>query len=125
MDTLADVGGQWVPPGGDHTGSEVIKILEEQSKHGLIMSGIVAWIQVNYNHRATDFWKKRAEQSWKNEEVTAAREAIKAAAGEKLETLVPGMAKKRTEKGNDSKKKKELDDIIESVMGKLYIGELK
>ena len=116
MNTLADVGGQWVPPGGDQTGSEVIKILEEQSKHGLIMSGIVAWIQINYNRGATDIWKKIAEQSWKNEEVTAAREAIKAAAGEKLEILVPGMTKTRTEKGKDSKKKKELDDIIESVI---------
>ena len=93
MDTLADVGGQWIPPGGDHTGSEVIKILEEHSKHGLIMSGVVAWIQINYNSGASDIWRKIAEQSWKDEEVTAAREAIKAAVGEKLDTLVPDMAR--------------------------------
>ena len=60
MNTLADVGGQWVPPGGDQTGSEVMKILEEQSKNGLVISGIVAWIQNNYNHGATNIWRKIA-----------------------------------------------------------------
>ena len=116
MNTLDNVGGQWVPPGGDQAGGEVIKILEEQSKHGLVISGVVAWIQINYNNRATDIWKKIAEQPWQDEEITAAREALKGDAGEKLNTMVPTMAKNRTERGSETKKKKELDNIIDSVI---------
>ena len=116
MNTLDNVGGQWVPPGGDQAGGEVNKILEEQSKHGLVISGVVAWIQINYNNRATDIWKKIAEQPWQDEEITAAREALKGDAGEKLNTMVPTMAKNRTERGSETKKKKELDNIIDSVI---------
>ena len=122
MIKLANVGGQLIPledvepGGGSRMPPEVIKVLEEQSMNGIIVSGIFAWIRMNNHEAATDIWKKIAEQSWSNEEITEARSAIKAAASEKLVELVPSMSRSRVDRGLESKRKKEMQDIIDSVI---------
>ena len=67
MDILADVGGQTVPPEDEGPGKgslppEEEKIIIEQGFYGVIISGVVPWIQINKIQAATNIWRIIAEQ---------------------------------------------------------------
>ena len=61
MNTLADVGGQTVPPEDEGPGEgslapEVNKMMIKEGFHGVFISGVVAWIQINNGSAATNIW---------------------------------------------------------------------
>jgi hypothetical protein len=128
MNTLADVGGQTVPPEDEGPGvgslaPEVNKMMIKEGFHGVVISGVVAWIQINNGSAATNIWRKIAEEHWAEEEVTAAKTALVAAAGEeRVKGLVPGL-KNRTNWVNNTKMNKEIQDIID-IVTKLENGKI-
>ena len=59
------------------------------SKNGIVFSGIVSWIEVQLDSQGFEIWKQLAEKHWLDQEVSAAKEALRAVSGDKLLTLYP------------------------------------
>ena len=119
---LTDIGGKYVPPGDDPSDEDlegslpqnIIQMMKQYGKNGIVVSGVVSWIQVNKNMAANGIWKQVAEQSWNDEEITEAKNALLAAAGgERLAQLAPGMCVNR--KSVPGRKVKEIKDIIDAI----------
>ena len=122
MNMLTDIGGKYVHPGDDPSDEDlegslpqnVIQMMKQYGKNGIVVSGVVSWIQVNKNMAANGIWKQVAEQSWNDEEITEAKNALLAAAGgERLAQLAPGMGVNR--KSVPGRKVKEIKDIIDAI----------
>ena len=118
MNMLTDIGGKYVPPGeGEPEGSlpqNILQMMNQHGKNGILVSGVVSWIQVNKNMAANGIWKQVAEQSWNDEEITEAKNALLAAAdSERLVQLAPGMGVNR--KSVPGRKAKEIKDIIDAI----------
>ena len=81
---ILSIGGPWGDPGRSRDGDPGLpdKITDRfniVAKHGIVICGVIAWIQVNKDIAAEGIWRQLAEAKWSNEEVTTARAAIKAA----------------------------------------------
>ena len=118
MDMLTDIGGKYTPPGdGQAEGTlpqNVLEMMDLYGKNGILVSGVVSWIQVNKNMDANGIWKQVAEQSWNDEEITEAKNALLASTGsERLVQLAPGMGVNR--KNVPGRKAKEIKDIIDAI----------
>ena len=119
MNPFVDIGGKWIPPDEadeDQDGSPPLNLrqmLKELGKNGIVVSGVVTWIQVNKNIAAKGLWKQHAETSWSDEEVSNAKSALLNAGGERLVQLVPGMRICR--KNVAGRRSKEVNDIIEAI----------
>ena len=114
---LPDCGGAWVPDtGGDNSEGtgEVPDVVMEQlrnhGKKGIVISGLVAWIEVQMGTEGCDIWRALAERNWVDSEVTLAKEALAGACGHLLETLVPEFKTRR------QKKEKEIEDIRKAIV---------
>lgn len=59
---LPDCGGAWVPDtGGGNVGTlptVVIKHLLDHGKKGVVMSGLVAWVEVQIDTLGTEIWRE-------------------------------------------------------------------
>ena len=118
---ISDTGGKYVPPGDDSSDEDlegslpqnVTQMMKQYGKNGIVVSGVVTWIQVNKNMAANGIWKQVAEQNWNDEEITEAKNALAAAGGEKLVQLAPGMGVNR--KSVPGRKVKEIKDIIDGI----------
>ena len=114
---LPDCGGAWVPDtGGGGEGSLPPGVLEELTnfgKNGVVISGVVTWIQAQIGTHGSDVWTSMAERCFNADEVTAAKEALRSAKGEVLIDLVKDFKLVRT---GDSKKTKEIDDIKKAIV---------
>ena len=114
---LVDIGGQMVPPGEGGGGSSpppsFTQMIDQYGKNGIIISGVISWIQVNKNIAANGIWKQVAEQSWNDDEVSAAKAALANAGGERITQLAPGMGVNR--KSVPGRRSKEIKDIIDGI----------
>ena len=114
---LPDCGGAWVPDtGGEGEGSlpaEVVKHLSDHGKKGVVMSGLVAWVEVQIDTQGCDIWRPLAERNWLEGEVTAAKEALRAVCGPDLLTLYPDF---KTNRQGTNKKSKEIEDIMKAIV---------
>ena len=93
-DVMPDCGGAWVPDdsGGGGIGTMPSCVLTEIAKlgsHGVVISGVITWIQAQIDTFGSDIWRSIAERCFLPSEVTAAKEALKCAKGTELEILVP------------------------------------
>ena len=89
---MPDCGGAWVPDTGgqNEEGSLPPRVVEEigkAGKKGVVISGVVTWIDAQIGTHGTNVWKSLAERCFRDEEVTAAKEALREAKGEVLECL--------------------------------------
>ena len=111
---LPDCGGAWVPDTGGEGGGDlptvVLHQLRDHGQKGVVISGLVAWMEVQMDTEGCDIWRALAERNWQESEVTQAKEALKAACGPQLETLVPEF------KTNRQKKEKEIEDIRKAIV---------
>ena len=61
---MPDCGGAWVPDtGGGGVGSIPTCVLEEIAKlsgHGIVISGVITWVQAQIDTFGTDIWRSRA-----------------------------------------------------------------
>ena len=111
---LPDCGGSWVPDTGGGVGggdlpADVLKHLRDHGTKGVVISGLVAWMEVQMDTEGCEIWRALAERNWLEGEVSQAKEALKAACGPLLETLVPEF------KTNRQKKEKEIEDSRKAI----------
>ena len=111
---LPDCGGAWVPDtGGGGEGdlpTNILQQLRDHGKNGVVISGLVAWMEVQMNTEGCDIWRGLAERNWLDSEVTHAKEALSSACGDVLTTLVPEFKTRR------QKKEKEIEDIRKAIV---------
>ena len=111
---LPDCGGAMIPDtGGGDEGflpDVVMKQLGDHGKNGIVISGLVAWMEVQMDTEGCEIWRGLVERNWSETEVSQAKEALKAACGPLLETLVPDFKTKR------QKKEKEIEDIRKAIV---------
>ena len=115
---MPDCGGAWVPDtGGGEGGALPPGVLAEMGKlgqHGVVISGVVTWIEAQIGTHGNEIWKPLAERCFLDVEVTAAKEALKSAKGVVyLESLVTDFKKNRQGAG---KKAAELEDIRKAIV---------
>ena len=121
MSSLPSVGGPWIPPtpDGETDGKknppiEVIKMMEEQGRYGIVISGVISWIEVQRHNSAGDMWKEVAKQCWNPDEVTHAKKQLVTILNkDQIEKLKKnGVKPTRHDKPNpNDRKKTEIDDI--------------
>ena len=114
---LSDCGGTWVPDdsGGGGIGSLPPCVMEEIAKlatHGIVISGVITWIQAQIDTLGSDIWRSLAERCFLAKEITAAKDALKSAKGTALETLLPEF---KTNRSGPNKKSREIDDIKKAI----------
>ena len=116
-DIMPDCGGAWVPDdsGGGGVGQPPLCVLEQISKlaeHGIVISGVITWMQAQIDTLGGDIWRSLAERCFLATEVTAAKDALRNAKGQELLNLVPDF---KTNRSGPNKKSKELDDIKKAI----------
>ena len=125
MVVMPDCGGGWIhDTGGGGPGAIPPLVLEQISKFGekgVVISGLVAWMEAQMDTQGSDIWLSLAERCFQDSEVSAAKEALKLASGTALEALVTDFNKNR--KG-ENKKVKELDDIKRAVLALREAGKM-
>lgn len=82
---------------------------------------MVTWVGAQLDTQSNDAWKSLAERSFLDNEVTAAKEALKNAKGAVLENLYPEFKTKRSGGG---KKSKEIEDIEKALVTLQGAGEM-
>ena len=114
---LPDCGGSWIADtGGGEGGSLPPGVVEQLTifgRNGVVISGVVTWIQAQLGTHGPEIWKSMAERCFSEDEVTAAKEALKNAKGEVLKELVQDFKVKRKGAG---KKVAEIDDIKKALL---------
>ena len=123
---MLDCGGAWVPDtgGGEGEGTlppEVTSKMGQFGQKGVVVSGVVTWIVAQIGTHGTEIWKSLAERCFSEVEVTAAKEALKSARGDVLNTLVKDFKVNRQCGG---KKASEIDDIKNAVVALEAAGEM-
>jgi hypothetical protein len=111
---VPDCGGACVPDtgGGQGGGSPppgIMDLLGKFGQKGVVISGIVTWISAQIDTQTTDAWKSLADFCLLEEEVTAAKEALRNASGDVLAILVTEFKTKRSGVG---KKVTEIDALV-------------
>ena len=107
VDLMPDCGGAWVPDtgGGEEGGGSlptgVLEEIGKLSKKGILISGVVTWIQAQIGTHGTDIWKSLAQRCFLGPEVTAAKEALRSAKGAVLENLVTDFKVNRSGDGKN------------------------
>lgn len=84
MLTLPNAGGPWIPSlsvdgethGKGNPPEVVIKVMEEHGQNGIVISGVIAWIEVERQSGAGGVWRQVAETHWTHEEVTEAKKQL-------------------------------------------------
>ena len=110
MDTTDLAGGGWVGAGDTGGGGTIDRGLLEflgdptgRGKNGIVIDGLVAWINVVHDEVAENVWKEQAENHYDSKEVTDAKVALWKASG--------GQAGDSVQRQGGNKKKMEIDDI--------------
>ena len=81
---LPCTGGLWLPPpedDGENHGkgnppNNVVKMMEDEGQNGVLISGVISWIETERHSGAAGIWKQVAKQCWSPEEVKEARKQI-------------------------------------------------
>ena len=84
MAVLPSSGGPWVgaseEDGDTHSKGNppdlAVKMMEEHGQHGILISGLISWIEVNRHQAAGTIWRQVAETAWEHEEVTEAKKLL-------------------------------------------------
>ena len=107
-------GGGWEGVGdGTDVGDdcEFLNYLQNNAKNGIVLNGVVAWIDIQQDRIANEIWMNQAIVKYTDEEVTNAKADLWKAAAKALEEDV------RVRKG-ENKKRNDIDDI-HVALGKL------
>ena len=102
MADIPDCGGPWVQDTGGGDGDEgslppaVVDQLIVFGEKGVVVSGMITWMEAQMETHGSIIWLSLAERCFQDKEVNQAKEALKAAKGTLLETLVPDFKKNRS-----------------------------
>ena len=81
---MPEVGGAW-EPGEESINASMDNVkekLKNHGKHGVVISGCVAWMAVQMEMNAEGIWMEIAEKCWSPGEATDAKKALKDACGD-------------------------------------------
>ena len=98
--------------GGGSLSPGIVKQISDNGHKGVVLSGVVAWIEVQLDQHGSEIWRPLAEKNWLEGEISAAKEALKAVCGQELFTLFPEF---KTNRQGPNKKSKEIEDIIKAI----------
>ena len=117
---MSDVmkGGGW--EGGGETDAidrGLLEFLKEASKNGIVVDGIIAWIDIQQDRSADQLWKARALDRYCDEEVSAAKVALWKASEKNIGYAAPA-------RQGDNKTKADIEDI-ENALTKLKLANAK
>ena len=105
-------GGGW-DGAGDSTDAvnnehvEFWQFLGEHGKNGIVLNGLVAWINIVHDRGANDLWKVQANMKYSDDEVSDAKANLWKAASK---ALSPAPARQ-----GENKKKSEIEDIHQAL----------
>ena len=103
-------GGGWEGGGeSDAINRGLLEFLQNNGKNGVVIDGVVAWIDVQTDGVAEAIWMSQAEAKYSDEEVNDAKKALWDAAGKNIGDSFP----KRIGK---SKRGSDIDDIHKALM---------
>ena len=125
MATLPSIGGLWVSPteedGDTHSKGnppdEVIKMMENHGQHGILMSGLLSWIETNRHTAAGTIWRQVAETAWGYDEVTEDKKLLVSVLTPELTDLIKQEKDKdfvpaRTGRDREIRKVRDISDIV-------------
>ena len=101
---------------------QVVDEIGKAGNNGVVISGVITWIDAQIETHGSHVWKSLAERCFRDEEVTAAKEALKDAKGAVLDNLVTGF--KTNRKKGPGKKALELEDIRKAIVALGAAGEM-
>ena len=111
------VGGGWKGP-GESEGNKIDRLFfeyfSEHAKNGVVVDGVVAWIDIQDGRTAEAVWKAQAVEKYDQLEITNAKKALWDASEEKIGYTAPVRI-------GDSKKSGDIDDIFKALQ-KLKCG---
>ena len=99
----------------------VLEEIGKLSKKGILISGVVTWIQAQIGTHGTDIWKSLAQRCFLGPEVTAAKEALRSAKGAVFENLVTDF---KVNSLGDGKETKEIEDIRKAIVALQAAGDM-
>ena len=100
--------------GGGFLPVEIIQLLEDSGRDGIVISGLVTWMIAQIGTHAVDIWQPLAERCFSYVEVTAAKDALVKAGGVALKGH-PNI-KNRNGGNVNPKKETEIDDIKKIIL---------
>ena len=103
-------GGGW-EGGGDSDAIDrgLLEFLKDNGKHGVVIDGVVSWIEVQMEVGAENIWKAQAEAKYSDEEVMDGKKALWDAAQKNIGETQPRRQGK-------SKRWSDIDDIHKALM---------
>ena len=113
------VGGGWQgggQPDGNGIDRGLLEYFAEHGKNGIVVDGVVAWIEIQQGRTGDEIWKAQAEARYDHQEITHAKKALWDAS----ETTIGYSAPVRI---GDSKKTADIDDIHKALQ-KLKCGNV-
>ena len=130
---MPSAGGPWTPPAPDgethgkgNPPIDVVKMMEEQGRHGLLISGVISWIEVERHRGAGEVWKEVAKQCFLPKEVSSAKkQLVTVLNGEQIVELKKiGVTPTRQETENPNVRKKTEIDDIEKILAYLSTNKV-
>ena len=122
MTSLPCASGLWLPPADGETHGKgnppenVIRMMEEHGQHGIVISGMISWIEVHRHSAAGTIWRQVAETAWNFDEVTEAKQQLLSILNPLLLKSIEGSDKefkaKRITIDKVLRKSREMFDII-------------
>ena len=111
-------GGGWVG-GGDANAIDhgLLEYFKEVGKNGIVIDGVIAWINVQQDRSADGIWKDQANDSYTDDEINAAKAALWNASEKNIGSDAPVII-------CESKKKNYIDDI-RNALTKLKLSNTK
>ena len=98
-------GGGWEGGGeSDAIDRRILEFLKENGKNGIVIDGVIAWIDIHKDRSADMLWKARAIDRYCDAEVTTAKAALWKASEKNIGYAAPATQ-------GDNKTKADLDDI--------------
>ena len=100
-------GGGWPGTSGGSIDHGVLEFFDGGGKNGIVINGLIAWINVVHDGTAENIWKEQAESHYDVSEVTEAKDILWQACGDNI-------GDKDRRQGNN-KKRSDLEDIHKAL----------
>ena len=88
--------------------SGFLEFMQVQGSNGIVIDGVIAWIDLHLDVHAFDLWMVQTLASFNDEEVQSAKEALWRACEKNIGDTIP-------KRQGNNKKKADIDDIVKAL----------